>query len=106
MSNLTLQPKFGYSTINIQSLHHHTAKVIRNERRDDDDKVNDDQSEDDDDDNDCHDDDNDDDDDRNLEAVERAVILDKEVFLLAYREVVTKLEYNYHYHDDDDVNDE
>ena len=105
MSNLTLQPKFGYSTINIQSLHHHTARVIRNEGRDDDDKVNDDQNGDDDD---CHDDDNDDDDDddRNLEAVERAVILDKEVFLLAYREVVTKLEYNYHYHDDDDVNDE
>ena len=65
-----------------------------NEKRDNDDKDNDDKNDDDVDDND-DDDDDDNDNDRNLEAVERAVILDKEVLLLAYREVVTKLENNY-----------
>ena len=67
---------------------------VRNEKKDDDDK-------------DDEDDDDDDDADNNLEAVERAIVLDKEVLLLAYREVVTKLEKNYH--DDDhgsDVHDD
>ena len=47
---------------------------------------------DDDDDDQTDDDDGDDDDSKNLKAVERAVILDEEVLLFTYREVVAKLE--------------
>ena len=45
---------------------------------------------------------------KNLEAVERAIVLDKKVLLLAYREVVTKLEKDDHddnYASDDDQDD-